>query len=113
MFAKFEWFYTNNPRFPWTLDVFGEIQKRLGIEFISGFHDGDMQLTHRFSEVGIVNYGRMIRERFLEKLRETFVVIGIGLPLVSPTPWDGLCMGIPVRCGMFEALRILEKRRVD
>ena len=96
LFAKFDGYFLQNDRFPWSIDIFGEIQSRLGIEFISGFQDGSKELTHRFSEVGIVNYGKMVKDRFFEKLRETFVVVGMGLPVISPTPWDGLCMGVPV-----------------
>ena len=65
---------------------------------MAGFKDNDKGLTHRFADVGIVNYGKMVKDRFFEKLRECFVVVGIGMPVISPTPWDGLCMGIPVSC---------------
>ncbi|KAF8211589.1 hypothetical protein K438DRAFT_1568980 [Mycena galopus ATCC 62051] len=41
------------------------------------------------------NLGRIAQPTFMEKLAESRLVIGMGLPLISPTPWNALCLGVP------------------
>ncbi|KAE9392831.1 hypothetical protein BT96DRAFT_967329 [Gymnopus androsaceus JB14] len=43
----------------------------------------------------IVNLGLMQQEDFFRELGLSRVLIGIGLPALSPTPYDALCMGVP------------------
>ncbi|KAJ7745519.1 hypothetical protein B0H14DRAFT_2986299 [Mycena olivaceomarginata] len=42
-----------------------------------------------------VNHGRIGQPLFMQKLAESRAVVGMGLPLISPTPWNALCLGVP------------------
>ena len=48
-------------------------------------------------ESGVVNFGHLDKMEFYEALAGSFVLVGVGRPRISPSPWDALCMGLPVR----------------
>ncbi|KAF9477866.1 hypothetical protein BDN70DRAFT_922288 [Pholiota conissans] len=43
---------------------------------------------------GIVDYGRLTKEEFYAHLGKSRVLVGIGKPTLSPSPYDALCMGL-------------------
>lgn len=45
--------------------------------------------------VGITNLGRLNQTEFYYHLGRSRVLLGIGLPFLSPSPYDALCMGVP------------------
>ncbi|KAJ8523351.1 hypothetical protein ONZ45_g166 [Pleurotus djamor] len=44
---------------------------------------------------GWTNLGRLNKTQFYEQLGRSRVLIGIGRPFMSPSPYDALCMGVP------------------
>ncbi|KAJ7181017.1 hypothetical protein C8R46DRAFT_1211303 [Mycena filopes] len=52
--------------------------------------EGELQLPSEY-----VNHGRLEKGHFVQQLAQSRVLIGIGNPIVSPTPWDALCLGVP------------------
>jgi len=43
----------------------------------------------------MVNHGIMPQPVFLDTLSRSRVLVGVGSPLISPTPYDALCLGTP------------------
>ena len=58
--------------------------------------DDDEVTTKALEGVGITNLGRLGKIEFYEELGRSFVFLGVGRPRISPSPWDALCMGLPV-----------------
>lgn len=95
LLAKQEtYFYA--PRFSWTIPFLGELRERLGIDMVVGMHNDNATIREELEELGIPNHGRLPKLDFFRKLGESFVLVGVGQPRISPSPWDGLCMGVPV-----------------
>lgn len=46
-------------------------------------------------EPGISTLGKMKQEEWLETLARSKVLLGIGSPKLSPSPFDALCVGVP------------------
>jgi len=44
---------------------------------------------------GLTNYGMMTQTAFLEAVSKSLVLIGVGKPYTSPTPYEALCLGVP------------------
>lgn len=59
-------------------------------------NNDDEELALKVKEAGIENFGRLSKIDFYQKLSQSFVFIGVGQPRISPSPWDALCMGVPV-----------------
>ncbi|KAF7421022.1 hypothetical protein PC9H_011541 [Pleurotus ostreatus] len=63
------------------------------IQLVAGFSNDSSVLSP--PPEGIDNMGVMPKHRFYEHLGMSRVLIGIGRPVLSPTPYDALCMGVP------------------
>ncbi|KAL7416443.1 hypothetical protein BDY24DRAFT_412626 [Mrakia frigida] len=77
----------------WTLETYQTIADETGLELVSVSKDdteGRLRLP-----APIKSLGSLSREDFLLELSQSKVLIGIGFPLVSPTPYEALCLGIP------------------
>lgn len=44
---------------------------------------------------GIANLGRLNKTEFYRHLGRSRALVGIGVPFLSPSPYDALCMGLP------------------
>lgn len=44
---------------------------------------------------GVANFGRLDKKAFYGELSRSRVLVGIGSPPLSPSPYDALCMGVP------------------
>jgi hypothetical protein len=56
--------------------------------------DGDTAAA--VEAAGLKNLGQLGKIDFYKELARSFVLIGVGRPKISPSPWDALCMGVPV-----------------
>ncbi|KZP07285.1 hypothetical protein FIBSPDRAFT_875686 [Athelia psychrophila] len=91
----------------WTPEMLNEATRATGIAYISGStndtqtRDGPApqepapmwavpELPEKYT-----NEGRRPQFEFLERLAEMRVLIGMGNPITSPTPYDALCLGVP------------------
>ncbi|KAH8081857.1 hypothetical protein HD553DRAFT_358927, partial [Filobasidium floriforme] len=83
--------YFEPPAYKYSTDVFERIKGSSGIDFIAGSGKQGDQLP----DEGIENMGMMPSERFVQELGRSQALIGIGKPIISPTPYDALCMGVP------------------
>ncbi|KAJ6543873.1 hypothetical protein B0H19DRAFT_1168745 [Mycena capillaripes] len=86
----------------WSKEDLDSVAEQTGFEFMmAAAHspdssDEDIDLTAVLpDQTHYVNHGRIQQPLFMEKLAQSRVVIGMGLPLISPTPWNALCMGVP------------------
>lgn len=84
-------------QFVWSIPYFGHLRRSLGINIIGGMNNDNETIAAQFDRAGVTNYGRMDKMKFYEKLGQSFVLLGVGKPRISPSPWDALCMGVPVR----------------
>ncbi|KAJ6532294.1 hypothetical protein DFH09DRAFT_1326248 [Mycena vulgaris] len=63
-----------------------------GVKFLVGAQG--TKLPKDFPK-SLENVGMMPQEWFYETLSESAVLVGMGLPYTSPTPYDALCLGVP------------------
>ena len=85
----------SGPEFAWDLPFLASMQKSLGISVVAGFSEED-ETSAVFAEMGMKDMGKLGQLQFYEMLAMSFVLIGVGRPRISPSPWDALCMGTPV-----------------
>ena len=46
-------------------------------------------------EHGVVNFGKMGPAEFVDAVRRSKVMVGVGNPWWSPSPYHALCQGVP------------------
>ncbi|KAJ7598798.1 hypothetical protein C8J56DRAFT_1157886 [Mycena floridula] len=89
--AKYpEYFIDEN--YPWT-DVSFEHSPISGLSVIAGLRGDDKH--EKDIPPGLVNLGSLNQKQFYKELGNSRVLIGIGKPPLSPSPYDALCMGVP------------------
>ena len=84
--------------FPWdspNKTLFADLSAKYNITFVAGAdREGDVS-----TQAGIHNMGRMPEAKFYEELARGRLVVGVGSPTISPTPYDALCRkSTVVRC---------------
>ena len=96
------YFATEKYDFAWDLPRMAEIASAEGITFVGGFKVGDEhqeereKLMQEVLDAGVQNLGTLGREAFYQELSKSRALMGLSFPKLSPSPWDGLCMGLPV-----------------
>ncbi|KAJ7825071.1 hypothetical protein B0H13DRAFT_1658133 [Mycena leptocephala] len=70
--------------------VFARLSAALGVDFVVGVQGADSTLP-----AGVTNLGGMDPARFYKAVAKSWVLMGIGAPSTSPTPYDALCLGVP------------------
>jgi hypothetical protein len=97
MAKKTSYLSPDAPSFPWTLPALAEIASELDVQIAVGLSEDDAPATGELlRESAVVDLGKLNKEGFMSRLSESFVLVGAGRPLISPSPWDGLCLGVPV-----------------
>jgi len=43
----------------------------------------------------VTNFGSLSQPAFMEALSKSLMLVGVGRPVASPTPYDALCLGVP------------------
>ncbi|KAJ6453778.1 hypothetical protein C8R45DRAFT_1112330 [Mycena sanguinolenta] len=84
--------YFNGTDYAWAADFFDAASMAAGIEFIAGVHE---EILPEFFPSSIKNVGSMPQEEFHAAIAKSRVLVGVGLPATSPTPYDALCLGVP------------------
>jgi hypothetical protein len=87
--------YLTGPAFSWTIPGLAEIQRRLNIKFLGGIKDDAPLEAELFVSYNLTNLGQLSKTEFYTQLALSSVLVGVGQPRISPSPWDGLCMGVP------------------
>ncbi|KAF8187026.1 hypothetical protein K438DRAFT_1835497 [Mycena galopus ATCC 62051] len=88
--AKEMWFFEPGRR-PWQPDFYDAAHNTSNVEFVSGVRGN---ATPDFPPQ-IKNLGYMSQSDFYDQLSRSLVLVGVGLPWTSPTPYDALCLGVP------------------
>lgn len=89
--------YLEDPaRFSWTLSGLARIQRRLGIRVVAGMVIDRDEVAKAYDQSGLTNVGPLNKTEFYKHLAHSSVLVGVGQPRISPSPWDALCMGVPV-----------------
>lgn len=83
--------YLEPPRFTFSDHVFSDMKRDLGVDFVAGIGKTGSLLP----DEGITNLGFMSLPDFRTALGRSKVLVGVGRPRLSPTPYDALCMGVP------------------
>ncbi|KAJ7129165.1 hypothetical protein C8R44DRAFT_699813 [Mycena epipterygia] len=89
--------YFNSEALAWPMEVFDIARNSTGISFLIGSKNNP-HLPHPPPSnlaASIRNVGLMTQDEFYSALSESMVLVGIGDPLLSPTPYDALCLGVP------------------
>lgn len=84
-------YYYKNPAF--LPDTWLNVSQSSGLEMISAVYD-DTKGEHVIPE-GIRTLGRLSREDFYAMVASSRAMVGNGLPVLSPSPFDALCIGVP------------------
>ncbi|KAJ7510720.1 hypothetical protein B0H11DRAFT_2269294 [Mycena galericulata] len=73
-------------------DAFGAAAAAADIGFLAGVRDPILPV---YFPPNVTNAGFMTPAKFRQTLAESRVLIGIGRPFLSPTPYEALCLGVP------------------
>ncbi|KAJ7509753.1 hypothetical protein B0H11DRAFT_1257251 [Mycena galericulata] len=91
----------------WTKADFDAATNATGVRFALGasLASGDVDATRSKEDVLAelerhlpakrVNYERMPKAEFMSKVAQTKILVGVGNPSISPTPYNALCLGVP------------------
>ncbi|KAJ7639424.1 hypothetical protein FB45DRAFT_977204 [Roridomyces roridus] len=83
----------------WDPEDFDAAAESAGISFLTGAGHPIPQHDVRVEEIvlstSIKNLGQQPQEQFHTMLSKTRVLIGMGDPVLSPSPYDALCLGVP------------------
>ena len=93
--AKGGEYLRESPEFAWTLPWLSSLEDELDISVIAGLREWN-GIREEFEGLGLTNVGLMSKMDFYRTLAMSFIMIGVGKPKISPSPWDALCMGTPV-----------------
>jgi len=95
--AKLLSFLTPERDRAWAPAIFDAATHETGIKYIIAAINDTLQgewpaaeLPSNHEDLGLIG-----QATFLDKLSRTRVLIGIGNPAISPTPYDALCLGVP------------------
>ncbi len=79
----------------WGISVLDDLADEFGIRLKSAMANDNQDTWDLVEASQIHNMGHIDSERFLEELSGSDIFVGIGRPIISPSPFDALCMGVP------------------
>ncbi|KAJ7129176.1 hypothetical protein C8R44DRAFT_907351 [Mycena epipterygia] len=103
----------------WAPDFFDLAANSTGVSFATGTGEplGSQQKSFRVRESdvasSIANLGPLVQDDFSFLLSHSLVVVGMGDPMFSPTPYDALCLGVPLINPIKEAGQIVQWDRTN
>ncbi|WWD21842.1 hypothetical protein CI109_106330 [Kwoniella shandongensis] len=95
LLAKQIHYLDDTPAFSWTLPALIDLQREFKIKVVGGMTDDDEVTAKAVQKIGLTNLGKLGKIDFYTQLAQSSVLIGVGRPRISPSPWDALCMGVP------------------
>ncbi|KAJ6560403.1 hypothetical protein B0H19DRAFT_853525, partial [Mycena capillaripes] len=75
----------------WNPDFYDDAADMTGANFIVGAQG---TVPQHFPK-SLKNVGVLPQDKFYQTLAESSVLVGVGNPFTSPTPYDALCLGVP------------------
>ncbi|KZP05235.1 glycosyltransferase family 18 protein [Athelia psychrophila] len=89
-------FFSSGPDSAWSADLWEAATEATGIQFVVGTGDhNNGDADGATLPAGLTDYGQLDQPAFLEHVSHSQVLIGVGQPATSPTPYEALCLGIP------------------
>ncbi|KAF8344118.1 uncharacterized protein EI90DRAFT_46056 [Cantharellus anzutake] len=95
--SKYMRFFSPGKDTAWEVDDFDYAAEETGIRYISGAKadpandpPGPMAIPKNLENLGYLN-----QQEFLQTLAQSTILIGVGMPKTSPTPYEALCLGVP------------------
>ncbi|KAG8993905.1 hypothetical protein FRB94_013077 [Tulasnella sp. JGI-2019a] len=85
------YFHDDKDRLAFPLDAYATITEQTGIQVVTTANESATQPI----PAGVEKLGHLTREEFYHELSYSKVLIGIGRPFLSPSPFDALCLGVP------------------
>lgn len=78
----------------WPLEIYAAIANATGLDLISSALDETADGTGL--PTGVIPHERMGRQEYEEFIGEMRLLLGVGNPGTSPSPYNALCQGVPV-----------------
>lgn len=92
VFAKQVSYFDESHFVFWNNDrTFADMKEKLHIDFLAVAGNAKDKLE----DPGLTNIGRQPMDQFYEEVANSKLMVGTGSPWLSPTPYDGLCLGLP------------------
>ncbi|KIJ96983.1 hypothetical protein K443DRAFT_681885 [Laccaria amethystina LaAM-08-1] len=97
--------YVYNDDFAWNRSYFSLAFQELGTKFVGGWemyqhYNWDPEKQGEMANIedkehGVINHGILPRPEFIHQVGKSKMMIGVGSPWWSPSPYDALCQGVP------------------
>ncbi|KAL7416488.1 hypothetical protein BDY24DRAFT_379875 [Mrakia frigida] len=87
--------FFHGPYYPYSRDVWVKASKELNVEFIGAFDYQEGGTYPGVRNLQLPDGPLVGKEEFDMEISRSLAIIGIGDPIISPTPWYGLCYGTP------------------
>ncbi|KAL1413657.1 hypothetical protein Q8F55_001436 [Vanrija albida] len=85
--------------FSWTLDALRDMASEYGVRFAGALRAtielDTPEVEAAIKAAGVVNFHRLEKIAYYEQLANSVLMLGVGRPRISPSPWDALCLGLP------------------
>ncbi|KAF8311197.1 hypothetical protein DL93DRAFT_2139922 [Clavulina sp. PMI_390] len=86
----------------WPASYLASVSRNTGAHFMLGAENDTAFTTEHIpsiDELGgervVQNLGLLDRPQFMEEMAKSMVLLGVGRPAISPTPYQALCLGVP------------------
>ncbi|KAI0318456.1 hypothetical protein OF83DRAFT_21938 [Amylostereum chailletii] len=80
----------------WPPEYFAAAGRETGVTFVLGAANStDVGDPKAFVPANTENLGILQQNRFMEELSRSVLLVGVGSPSTSPTPYEALCLGVP------------------
>ncbi|KAF8311214.1 hypothetical protein DL93DRAFT_2061318 [Clavulina sp. PMI_390] len=107
IFAKRQSYFAPQRDLAFPLSFWDRAAKRTGVRFVAGAENDKEERARRkdmpkldgeVPEVlpeSITNYGLLPQSDFVDAIAHSRLLVGVGNPIISPTPYEALCLGVP------------------
>ena len=89
-------YITEEEHFAWDLEFLSSLQHEFNISVTLGSRQELPEVSEELARLNLTDLGPQEKMEFIQNVANSFVLIGVNYPHISPSPWDGLCQGVPV-----------------
>ncbi|KAF8334197.1 uncharacterized protein EI90DRAFT_3051445 [Cantharellus anzutake] len=98
--GKYLEYFSGGSDSAWAVEFYNDAAEINGISFVVGASPNPAIKVKNpgagsVLPKSIVNYGLMPQKEFMDVLAHSRMLVGVGSPYTSPTPYDALCLGVP------------------
>lgn len=89
--------YLSKNELRWPVEWLEEAARGIGLQLTVGASTDEEDMEGEVAQhvEGLHNIGKQNQLGFEQAVRESKVMIGLGAPWISPSPWQALCLGVP------------------